>query len=153
MTLLCTGCPSAHLVKRNFEEAAKTDIQAWQTQRIAETQNVGAQKAAKVKRVKRTPVLTTTGQVAILPNGQPAFSVEVEDESTDESTSTTRDVLAQSNGGMTDRSKRSKSQSEEEETRRHGIKLMILAAAMAAGFALLIWQAVKRGWILGWIFK
>lgn len=145
-----TGCPSK-TIDRRLDESASTEIQWKNKQSASLEQAVKQDRAKKKKTTRRTPIVSTSGMVLMLPNGQPVYSVEEVDESSDTSISTKTGVHGESNTGLEEKGDKSKS-SRDKETIRHGWKLMGIGVMVAFLIGVFVVVSYRKKWLFGWFW-
>lgn len=149
--LFTSGCAS-RFIDRRADETLQQNRQWQRNEQVDAHQNTKVDERKVNRRVKRTPALKPDGNVATLPNGQPAFIEEVEDGTSDTSTTTELDVLRQLKEQEAEALELSRKLREREERRTHMFKLLGIAAVMVAGLAFFIYLAIKRKWVFGWFW-
>jgi cobalamin biosynthesis Mg chelatase CobN len=147
---LC-ACPSKSIDRRS-DESLKEDVQWSQSQRVESEKRVAQQVNKHRQTTRRTPVVTSAGQAVVTPKGDPVFVVEEINESSDTSTSIKTDLRGDSSTDGAASIDRSKSNRETLKTDWHAWKLRIIAVAILAVLLSIVYLAVKRSWIFGWIF-
>jgi hypothetical protein len=139
------GCPSKS-VDRRVDESVRQEVK-WKESKTVDVAKAVDQQVNKGKRtVKRTPVVTPSGVIVTLPNGQPAFTEEIVDETENSSVKAKTDVNAKSDGLGASDLDASRKIRDKTTTDWHAWKLRALALLLAVGLGWFIWTAFKR-WI------